>query len=80
MEHTFQRFYEEVLIMAREGVPAEVIERKIRQHVPDPGSLKQLLGHLRDSRDAFEAEGDETATATLDEVIELLEHSEESCE
>jgi len=59
--------------MAREGVPAAGIVAKIRRGVPDPGSRGQLLGHLRDSRDAFEAEGRDGPAATLGQVIARLE-------
>lgn len=59
--------------MAREGVPAELIVRKIRRAVPDPQSRRGLVGHLRDSRDAFEVAGQAGAAAVLDEVIGSLE-------
>ena len=70
----FKRFYEEVLVMAREGVPAEGLARKICRAIPDHGSRKQFLGHLRDSLNDLEAGGQEAAAHTLQEVIELLEH------
>ena len=70
----FRSFYEEVLVMAREGVPAEVLARKPCRTVPDHDSRKQFLGHLRDSLNHFEAGGEEAAAHTLQEVIELLEH------
>jgi hypothetical protein len=69
----FRSFYEEVLVMAREGVPAEVLARKVRRSIPDHDSRKQFLGHLRDSLNHFEAGGEEAAARTLQEVIEWLE-------
>ncbi len=72
-EDAFRRFYEELLAMVREGVPPTRIVQKIRRAIPDPESRRALLGHLRDSRDALEAEGEESAAATLDRVIERLE-------
>ena len=71
----FRRFYEELLAMVREGVPPTLIVQKIRRAIPDSESRRALLGHLRDSRDALEAEGEESAVATLDRVIERLEGS-----
>ena len=70
----FRSFYEEVLVMAREAVPAEVLARKIYRAIPDYDSRKQLLGHLRDSLNHLEADGQEAAAHTLHEVIECLEH------
>jgi hypothetical protein len=76
----FRSFYEEVLVMAREGVPVEVLARKVCRAIPDHGSRKQFLGHPRDSLSHFEAGGEEAAAHTLQEVIEWLEpmsqHSE----
>lgn len=62
--------------MAREGISAEIIADKIRRAIPDRDSRKQLIGHLRDSQNAFETEGKEEAAATLEHVIELLERSD----
>ena len=70
----FRSFYEEVLVMAREGVPAEVLARKVCRAIPDHDSRKPFLGHLRDSLRHFEAGGEEAAAHTLQEVIEWLEH------
>jgi hypothetical protein len=72
----FRSFYEEVLVMAREGVPAEVLAGKVCRAIPDHDSRKPFLGHLRDSLSHFEAGDDETGAHTLQEVIELLEHNE----
>jgi hypothetical protein len=72
-EDAFRRFYKELLTMMREGVPPPRIVQKIRRTIPDPESRRPLLGHLRDSRDALEAEGEESAAATLDRIIERLE-------
>jgi hypothetical protein len=72
-EDAFRRFYEEILVMVREAVPPTRIVQKIRRAIPDPDSRRVLLGHLRDSRDAFEAEGEDSAATTLDRVIERLE-------
>jgi hypothetical protein len=69
----FRSFYEEVLVMAREGIPAETLARKICRTIPDQDSRKPFLGHLRDSLNHFEAGGDEAAARTLHEVIEWLE-------
>ena len=60
--------------MAREGVPVEVLARKICHAIPDYDSRKPFLGHLRDSRNHLEAGGEEAVAHTLHEVIELLEH------
>ena len=76
MEDTFRRFYERLLSMAREGFPAEIIAEKIRQAIPDSEKRKPLIGHLRDSQNAFEAEGNDEAAATLERVIEALEDRE----
>ena len=73
MEAAFRRFYEELMALAREGVPAEVIAGKIRRAVPDPESRKSLVGHLRDSRDAFEREGHDGPAAILGQVVASLE-------
>ncbi len=62
--------------MAREGVPAESIAEKIRQAIPAPEHRKPLIGHLRDSQNAFEAEGNDEPAGTLGRVIELLERPE----
>ena len=62
--------------MVREGVSVARITQKIRPAVPDPESRKQLLGHLRDSRDSFEAEGRDESAATLGKVIESLDEPE----
>jgi len=70
----FRSFYEEVLVMAREGVPAEALARKVCRAIPDHDSRKQCLGHLRDSLNHLEARGEEAAANALHEVIELLEH------
>jgi hypothetical protein len=70
----FKSFYEEVLVMTREGVPAELVARKICHAIPDRDSRKQFLGHLRDALNHCEADGEEAATHALQEVIELLEH------
>jgi hypothetical protein len=70
----FRSFYEEVLVMAREGVPVKVLARKVCRALPDNDSRKQFLGYLRNSRDHFEANGDEATAHTLQEVIESLEH------
>jgi len=70
----FKSFYEEVLVMAREGVPVEVLARKVWRAIPDHDGRKLFLGHRRDSLNHFEASGDEAAAHTLQEVIELLEH------
>jgi hypothetical protein len=72
-EDAFRRFYEEILVMVREAVPPTRIVQEIRRAIPDPDSRRVLLGHLRDSRDAFEAEGEDNAATTLDRVIERLE-------
>jgi hypothetical protein len=72
-EDAFRRFYEELLAMAREGVPPARIARKIRRAIPDPQSRRVLLGHLRDSCDALEAEGEDRAAAALDRVLARLE-------
>ncbi len=77
MEDAFRRFYEELLAMVREDVPPTRIVQKIRRAMPDPQSRRALFGHLRDSRDALEAEGEESAAATLDRVIERLEGAED---
>lgn len=76
MEAAFRRFYEELMAMVSEGVPAPVIADKIRGALPDRDSRQQLLGHLRDSRNAFEAEGNDEAAETLEQVIEALETPE----
>lgn len=52
--------------MVREGVPVATISEKIWQVIPDRQGRQQLLGHLRDSRNAFEAEGKDQAAETLD--------------
>lgn len=70
----FRNFYEEVLVMAREAVPVAVLARKVWRAIPDHDSRKQFLGHLRDSLNHLEAGGEEAATRTLQEVIELLNH------
>lgn len=74
MADVFRRFYEELMIMTNEGVSAATIVDKIRRAVPDRESRKQLLGHLRDSRDALEAEGRDEAAETLEQVIGTLEN------
>ena len=74
MATAFRDFYESLMAMVREGVPAPLIADKIRRDMPDPEGCKQLLGHLRDSRNAFEAEGKGEAAETLDQVIEALEN------
>lgn len=76
MEAAFRRFYEELLAMTREAVPAALIVEKIRRAVPDRESRRQLVGHLRDSRDAFEREGEDGPTAILEAVIGALEGRE----
>lgn len=75
-QHTFRRFYEELLAMAREGRPAALIEQKIRQQIPNQENRKPLLAYLRDSRDALEGEGKDEAAATVGQVIESLERPE----
>ncbi len=75
-EGSFRRFYEEVLAMTREGLPPAAIAERIRRAVPDRESRHQLLGHLRDSRDAFEREGQEGPATLLDAVIASLEGPE----
>lgn len=72
MERTFRGFYEELMLMVKESVPAAIIADRIQRAVPDPESRKQLLGHLRDSRNAFEAEGKDQAAETLEQVIKAL--------
>ncbi len=72
MERTFRGFYEELMLMVKEGVPAAIIADRIQRAVPDPESRKQFLGHLRDSRNAFEAEGKDQAAETLEQVIRAL--------
>ncbi len=62
--------------MAREGVPGALLVNKICRALPDPTSRKPLLGHLRDSRNAFEAEGKNQAAETVDQVIKALESSD----
>ena len=76
MATAFRQFYENLLAMVREDVPVPLIVERIRRHLPDPESRKQLVGHLRDSRTAFEAEGNDEAAATLERVIETLEKSD----
>lgn len=66
--------------MAREGLPAAMIEQNIRRRAPDPESQRRVLGYLRDSQSAFEGEGKEEAAAILGEVIQLLEAPEDTCE
>lgn len=73
---TFRGFYEELLAMAREGMPAALIEQKIRQRIPDRENRKPLLAYLRDSQDALDAEGKDEAAATLGQVIKALEERE----
>jgi hypothetical protein len=58
----FRSFCEEVLEMAREGVPTGVLARKIWRAIPDQESRKQCLGYLRDSLNHLDASG-EVATA-----------------
>ena len=70
----FRSFYEEVLVMAREGVPIDVLARKVWRAIPDHDSRRQFLGHLRDSLNHLEAGGDEAAAHALQEVIDVLEH------
>jgi len=70
----FRSFYEEVLVMAREGVPVDVLARKVWRAIPDHESRQQFLGYLRDSLNHFEVGGEEAAAHRLQEVIELLEH------
>lgn len=72
----FRRFYEDLLVMARKGVPAATIADEIRRAEPDPESRKLLLAHLRDSQNAFEANDNEEAAETLSAVIELLDEPE----
>ena len=62
--------------MVREGVPASAIADRIQRAIPEPESRKPLIGHLRDSRNAFDAEGNEAAADTLERVIEALEKPE----
>jgi hypothetical protein len=69
----FRSFYEEVLVMAREGVPVDVLARKVWRASPNHDSRKQLFGHLRDSLNHCEASGEAAAARTLQEVITLLE-------
>jgi hypothetical protein len=69
----FRSFYEEVLVMAHEGVPPDVLARKVWRAIPDHDSRKQFLGHLRDSQNHLEARNEEAASHTLQEVITLLE-------
>lgn len=76
MADGFRRFYEELMRIVNEGAPATMIADKIRLTIPDPESRKQLLGYLRDSRNAFETEGKDEAAETLDQVIEALEKPE----
>lgn len=75
-EAAFRRFYEELMRMVREGVPASAIVDRIHRAIPDRESRKPLLGHLRDSRNAFEAEGGHRGAETLDRVIEALARPE----
>ena len=70
----FRSFYEEVLVMAREGVPVDVLARKVWRAIPDHDSRRQFLGHLRDSLNDLDARGEEAAAHTLQHVIDLLEH------
>lgn len=72
----FRGFYEELMAMVREGVPAARITQKIRKTVPDVESRRQLVGHLRDSWDAFEAEGRDELAVILGSVIESLDEPE----
>ena len=76
MEARFRWFYEDLMTMVREGVPVAVIAQKIRRAVPEHEDRGLLLGHLRDSRDALEAEGRDGPAGTLDRVIESLERGE----
>ena len=62
--------------MVREGIPPALIVDKIRRALPDPAGRQSLLGHLRDSRNAFEAEGENEAAETLDQVIKAMESLE----
>lgn len=73
---TFREFYENLLAMVREDVPVPVIVERIRRRLPDPEGRKQLLGHLRDSRTAFETEANDEAAETLEQVIKALEKSD----
>ncbi len=73
VEAAFRRFYEELMTMVREGMAASTIADRIQRAIPDHESRKALLGHLRDSRDAFEVEGKDEAAEILDQVIEALE-------
>ena len=66
----FHSFYEEVRVMAREGVPTEVLARKICRAIPGHDSRKPFPGHLRDSLNPLEADGQDAAVHTLQEVIE----------
>ena len=76
MVESFRTFYEGLLAMVSEGVPAPFIVDRIRRALPDPASRKSLLGHLRDSRNALEAEGKNQAAETLDQVIKTVESSD----
>lgn len=73
MESTFRRLYEELMAMVREGIAAAAIVSRIQGAIPDSESRKPLVGHLRDSRNAFEAEGNDEAAGTLERVIQALE-------
>lgn len=76
MEAPFLSFYEDLMTMVREGAPPATIAERIRRAIPDPDSRKQLLGHLRDSRNAFEADGKDEAAETLEQVVKVLEKPE----
>jgi hemerythrin-like domain-containing protein len=76
----FKSFYEEVLVMVREGVPVDVLARKVWRAIPDHDSRKQFLGHLRDSLNHLEASGEDAAAHTILDVIELLEHMSQHLE
>jgi hypothetical protein len=65
----FRNFYEEVLAMTREGVPAAMVARKVWRAIPDHVSRKQFLGHLRDSLNHLEAAGEEAAAHRLQDIM-----------
>ncbi|MBI2155041.1 MAG: hypothetical protein HYW16_01575 [Candidatus Rokubacteria bacterium] len=64
------------MTMAREGTPAAAIVDRIQRAIPDPESRKPLLGHLGDSRNAFEAEGKDDVAEILEQLIRTLEKAD----
>jgi hypothetical protein len=68
----FRSFYEEVLVMAREAVPTEVLARRVCRAIPDYDSRKQFLGHLRDSLSRLAADGQEAAAPRFTRSLSCL--------